>query len=95
MAVHDLELMRKQEYLDGYFINKRKTKRNSIEKCREIQACIAQVEDADEMEFLVRRYIQNQKMEVIAGLMAMSRATVYRLQTMALEDLEIPEGWEK
>lgn len=95
MAVHDLELMRKQEYLDGYFINKRKTRRASVEKCKEIHKCIARVKDADEMEFLVRRYIQNQKMEVIAGLMCMSRATVYRLQTRALEDLEIPEGWEK
>ena len=95
MAVHDMELLKKQRYLDGYFINKRKTKRNSLEKCQEIHACIAKVEDGDEMEFLVRRYIQNQKMEVIAGMMAMSRASVYRLQTRALENLEIPEGWEE
>lgn len=95
MAVHDLELMRKQEYLDGYYLNKRKTRSASAEKRKEIHECIARVEDVDKHEFLVRRYLLNQKMEVIAGLMGMSRATVYRLQKSALEDLEIPEGWEK
>ena len=95
MAVHDMELMKKQKYLDGYFINSRKTKRNSIEKCKEIMRTIGALKDGDEQEFLYRRYVRVQKMEVIADFMAMSRASVYRLQTRALENLDIPEGFEK
>ena len=90
-----MELLRKQRYLDGYFANRRKTKQAAPEKCAEILECIQRVEDADEREFLERRYIELEKMEFIGCRMNMSRATVFRLQAMALENLDIPEGFEK
>lgn len=90
MAVHDLENMKKQKYLDGYFTSPRKLKRAAPEKCKEIMACIVAVKDSDEREFLYRRYIRVQQMESIAGLMNMSRASVYRLQNRALENIKIP-----
>jgi len=90
MAVHDLENMKKQKFLDGYFTSARKIKKAAPEKCKEITACIAAVADGDEREFLYRRYIRVQQMEAIAGLMNMSRASVYRLQNRALENIKIP-----
>lgn len=91
MALKNDELRKKQEFLEGYYLDRTHGVIAPPEKRNEIKECIDALRTWDMRVLLRRRYMQNQKWREIQEAMFLSKTACERLHKMALEQLEIPE----